>query len=344
MNSIPHNHGIVSIVVVPNRMSLNRKKRSASAGGIVQTPSPTSVAVNESEFEDSNRNIISLGVYTLADERGPQSLTKVRDQKLREACVHNAGVCVDLGQDEKANTWNLLSQMAENVLEDEHDNFNGWGGPYGGSLGHDLVSKMLTYYEGQGDVQMLATMVCVLGGDQRTKVADGCSLLPVSHQDRYDGYIRQYADLLYRWRLMSERAELCKYLGRQLPDAAGGNDQYAIVDTNVWCKIHRKVTTDNGICRQCRNYAFRCSICDIAVRGLFTLCGRCGHGGHTSHLTEWFNKHSVCPTGCGCSCLLVAPMQMDNINQNIALPQLLTDGQDPVPMRRKSGSPRAQGK
>lgn len=294
-------------------MPFGRKKRSSSAGGIAQSPSPTSIAVDESELGDSSLHVIPLGVYTLTEECGPPRRAKLREEKLRDTCLHNAEVCINLGQTEKANVWNLLSQMAENVLQDEHDNFNGWGGAYGGSLGHDLVSSFLRFYEAQGDVQMLATMVCVLGGGQWKKVAEGCSLLPASHQDRYDSYIRRYADVLYGWRLMAIRAEVNKHLVRRLPDPSG-DDQYASVDIVVWCsRCHQEATTDDGICRNCRNYAFCCSLCGIAVRGLFTVCASCGHGGHTSHLTEWFNKHSVCPTGCGCECVLVTTMQMEDV-------------------------------
>jgi len=298
------------LFTVPNKMPFGRKKRSASSGAVVQTPSPASVAVDENELGNSSLQVIPLGVYTLAGARGPPRRATLRDEKLRDTCLHNAEVCINLGQNEKANVWNLLSQMAENVLEDEHDNFNGWGGAYGGSLGHNLVSSFLQFYEAQGDVQMLATIVCVLGGGQRKNVAEGSSLLPASHQDRYDSYIRRYADVLYGWRLMSIRAELRKHLVQRLPDPSG-DDEYAGVGIVVWCsRCHQEATTDNGICRQCRNYAFRCSLCDIAVRGLFTVCASCGHGGHTSHLTEWFSKHSVCPTGCGCECVLVTTMQM----------------------------------
>ena len=271
----------------------------------MRTPSPTSIAVDETEPGNPNQKVFPLGVYTLAEEYRPPLRARLREEKLRDTCLHNAEVCINLGQTEKANVWKLLSQMAENVLEDEHDNFNGWGGAYGGSLGHDLVSSLVHFYEAQGDVQMLATVVCVLGGGHRKKVADGFSLLPVSHLERYDSYIRRYADVLYGWKLMSIRAELNKHLVQRLPDP-GGDDQYIAVGIAVWCsRCHQEATTDDGICRQCRNYAFRCSICDIAVRGLFTVCACCGHGGHTSHLTPWFAEHSVCPTGCGCECVLV---------------------------------------
>lgn len=280
-------------------MPLDRGKRSVSSNAVMQTPSPTSVAVEESENGLCNLTINPLGVYTLTEERAPPG-KKEREERVHDLCEHNAEVCMKLGQSEKASVWKILSQMAENVLEDEHDNFNGWGGAYGGSLGRDLVASFLDFYQAQGDVQMLATMVCVLSGGRRNKIAEGKSLLPASHDDRYDTYIRRYADVLSGWRLMSLCAELNKQLVQRLP----GNDTVT-VDLVVWCSTcHQEATGGSGICRQCRNYTFRCSICDIAVRGLFTVCANCGHGGHMSHMTPWFEKHSVCPTGCGCECVM----------------------------------------
>ena len=329
-------------LIVPNKM----RKRPSPSGAIVQSSSQTSIVIDDSDLGSTDKNVISLGVYILSGDRGPPRRAKQREERLRDVCLHNAKISTSLGQTGKANVWHLLSQMAENVLKDEHDNFNGWGGAYGGSLGNELVSSFLQYYEMQGDVQMLATMVCVLGGNQRSKVAEGCSLLPVSHQDRYDSYIRRYADVLYAWKLMSERAELCKHLVKRLPDPS--DDQYSAVDIVVWCsRCHQEAATDNGICRNCRNYAFRCSLCDVAVRGLFTVCASCGHGGHTGHLAEWFNKHSVCPTGCGCDCVSVMTTQMGDVagleqpllNEMLEeTPELLIAGAGQIPLEGYSAT------
>lgn len=316
---------------VPNKMPLARRKRSISASPVTQTPSPTSVAVEESENGHSNFKNNLLGVYTLTEERTPPGKQE-REERIRDICFHNAEVCMTLGQSEKANVWNLLSQMADIVL----DNFNGWGGAYGASLGHDLVASFLDYYQAQGDVQMLATMVCVLSGGRRKVITEGNALLPASHEDRYDMYIRRYADVLSSWRLASLRAELNKHLVQRLPGNAGGT-----VDLVVWCSTcHQEAIDGTDICRMCRNYAFRCSICDIAVRGLFTMCANCGHGGHAIHMTPWFEKHSVCPTGCGCECMLTTSMHSgDPASSNkpmldktlLETPELLLAGVSPHP-------------
>ena len=79
----------------------------------------------------------------------------------------------------------------------------------------------------------------------------------------------------------------------------------------------------NGItCPRCNRYGLSCSICRIAVKGVYRLsllefikgcslstlgcsnfCLSCGHGGHTFHMMDWFTDHDVCPTGCGCHCI-----------------------------------------
>ena len=43
--------------------------------------------------------------------------------------------------------------------------------------------------------------------------------------------------------------------------------------------------------------------CVVCAAGLSNFCLVCGHGGHTGHMMEWFVSQTVCPTGCGCSCM-----------------------------------------
>ena len=55
-------------------------------------------------------------------------------------------------------------------------------------------------------------------------------------------------------------------------------------------------------CRRCGDYALRCALCQMAVRGAFYFCEKCGHGGHPEHLRSWFAVHTDCAAGCGCLC------------------------------------------
>lgn len=56
------------------------------------------------------------------------------------------------------------------------------------------------------------------------------------------------------------------------------------------------------MCSSCRDFAVRCSVCQLVVRGQSMFCMTCGHGGHAEHLREWFEVETACPTGCGCWC------------------------------------------
>lgn len=71
----------------------------------------------------------------------------------------------------------------------------------------------------------------------------------------------------------------------------------------VYC-CHCRNQVRGTQCAVCKRLTFQCAICHVAVRGSSNFCLSCGHGGHTSHMMEWFRSQEVCPTGCGCHCLL----------------------------------------
>ena len=274
-------------------------------------------------------------MYTLrVPKLHPDDSTKRSLDEIERICLHNASVCADLGDHEKEAVWNLLAQTVDRQLDVAgSQSFNGWGGNGGGALGVELVGNLLKYYEARGDCQMLATMTCVLSGGRRSSLRqqsqliyddDRPYLLPLNQDEKYDMYIRRYADLLYSWGLLSLRAELNKHLiripatnnnnpithpvsGRHMgsveenSDLEGRRPGIAVVFQCPKCGEDTEFNTN--VCRNCRDFAFRCSICDNAVQGLFTVCDFCGHGGHVDHMTSWFAKHLECPTGCGCTCM-----------------------------------------
>jgi hypothetical protein len=276
--------------------------------------------------------IVKLGVYTLR-------LPKIQDDcdkrktldEIKRICLHNAAICHDIGDKEKEGVWNLLDQTVDRQLDEGgKQSFNGWGGNGGGALGVELVGNLLKYYEARGDCQMLATMVCVLSGGRRSVLRqeaqmsgneDRPYLLPLDQDEKYDLYIRRYADLLYEWGLLSLRAELNKHLIR-VPATNMNNDPTTLQTTMLrttdlkssdgrlpgiavvfQCpKCGDDTEFNTNVCRKCRDFAFRCSICDNAIQGLFTVCDYCNHGGHVEHMTSWFANNVECPTGCGCAC------------------------------------------
>ncbi|CAG5116352.1 unnamed protein product, partial [Candidula unifasciata] len=104
-----------------------------------------------------------------------------------------------------------------------------------------------------------------------------------------------YAEILFKWGLLNERTQVLKYTDITEADSS-------IIEFPVTCcNCSEEV---RGVqCNRCRYPALRCSICHIGVRGTANLCLACGHGGHTAHMMIWFTSYTVCPTGCGCSCL-----------------------------------------
>ncbi|XP_053127088.1 GATOR complex protein WDR59 isoform X2 [Hemicordylus capensis] len=121
-------------------------------------------------------------------------------------------------------------------------------------------------------------------------------LLDPANTQQFDDFKKCYGEILYRWGLREKRAEVLKFVSCP-PDPHKG------IEFGVYCSHCRSEV--RGIqCAICKGFAFQCAICHVAVRGSSNFCLTCGHGGHTSHMMEWFRTQEVCPTGCGCHCLL----------------------------------------
>lgn len=232
-----------------------------------------------------------VGVYTLRVEQ-PDSSSSSRDRELaqiQDACLHNAGVCAALGEIGKSQTWELLAKATESGFSTSHTTYDGWGGIGGDALSFELVGNVFNYYEWLGDVQMLATMVCLLrptsqdaGKENVSKTSKPWSLLPKGQDDKFDMYIRRYADLLYSWGMLTTRAELNKHLVL-IPNpseggmvAAGQSNENRVIPSIAFCFTcpicSKETIPGKNFCSTCQDYAFRCIICDTAVRGLFTAC------------------------------------------------------------------------
>ncbi len=251
------------------------------------------------------------GVRTLRIPRHDQKSAYLDElEEIHQLCLHNAEVSKDCEEVEKENVWSLLAETVINQMNEDGKMFNGWGGKGGGALGINMVENFFSYYEALGDVQMLATMFCVLRGRSCQTANNGHSLLPKSREEVHDTYVIRYAELLYSWGLLNTRAELNKHLQRRFEksDFRFQSNKEGIVEpfdlgVTMSCpRCSKEVDSRTNYCISCKDFAFRCSICDTAVRGLFTFCEICKHGGHLRHMVSWFSKNSFCPTGCGCQC------------------------------------------
>lgn len=275
---------------------------------------------------------VDLGVHTLRlqGNDGERRCLEKLEETCR-ICRHNAQVSKECGSPEKEDVWNLLAEIVENQMDDEGKVFNGWGGKGGGALGVEMAANFFQFYEAIGDIQMLATMFCVLNGGRDRIKGDHPNLL--THGRVYDNYIKRYAELLHAWDLLNVRAELNKHLTRkqfefdfQWMEGSQGTAAPRTLGIGLSCpRCNSEVDPGTNVCGRCRDWAFRCSICDNAVRGLFTFCDYCHHGGHLQHLLKWFSSNSYCPTGCGCQCSFTStfhPPESDISRHDVSLPAL----------------------
>uniref|UniRef100_A0A8C9SH36 WD repeat domain 59 n=1 Tax=Scleropages formosus TaxID=113540 RepID=A0A8C9SH36_SCLFO len=113
---------------------------------------------------------------------------------------------------------------------------------------------------------------------------------------QFDDFKKCYGEILYRWGLREKRAEVLKFSSCP-PEPHKG------IEFGLYCCYCRSEVRGTQ-CAVCKRLTFQCAICHVAVRGSSNFCLSCGHGGHTSHMMEWFRTQEVCPTGCGCHCLL----------------------------------------
>ncbi|XP_053304954.1 GATOR complex protein WDR59 [Spea bombifrons] len=121
-------------------------------------------------------------------------------------------------------------------------------------------------------------------------------LLDPANTQQFDDFKKCYGEILYRWGLQEKRAEVLKFVSCP-PEPHRG------IEFGVYCS-HCRSEVRGTQCAICKGFTFQCSICHVAVRGSSNFCLSCGHGGHTTHMLEWFSTQEVCPTGCGCHCLL----------------------------------------
>lgn len=213
------------------------------------------------------------GVQTVQAQR-PTKAFSDDIAKMEASCSKNASVCENTGETDKAKTWKLLKQtLAYQRLRIVND-FDGWNC----AIGAGIVDKVLRYYEARGDVQMLSSIVALLlSGDRSGKA----SLLQRDQYQRYNLYIARYVELLYGWNLLSLRAAYVKCLRfpnlntqtKTLGNTAKDHTKEATMEVMFKCpRCSTQHEEGKNYCRTCRDFSFRCSLCDQAVRGLFTLC------------------------------------------------------------------------
>ncbi|KAJ3027868.1 GATOR complex protein wdr59, partial [Rhizophlyctis rosea] len=124
----------------------------------------------------------------------------------------------------------------------------------------------------------------------------------------YDRWRVGYADMLYGWGMLEQRAEVLKFVGG---GGGGVSAQHSGVDIGIICPTcgtELAPTRKHHYCWRCdrKRTGIRCTICRLLCKGLTNFCLECGHGGCAGHYWEWFGKggERECPSGCGCVCVL----------------------------------------
>jgi len=246
------------------------------------------------------------GVYTRSRICTWSSKVQQRLVEARHLCAHNAKVCRLLGDLSKASIWDVLQQIVEGRLTAVQSKTGVWNTKAGDALASNFLSNTLRFLEYNGDIQMLATVVCVLRTDTQDlpkHERKRCVFLPVDTMGRYDSYIQMYSRILYAWRLLSVRAELNKRLSPEYRDDPFSLEFTALALPSLCNLCGEKNRNGSTLCSSCNSFLFRCVVCETACKGLFTYCLYCGHGGHASHLFDYFQLRQECPTGCGCRCV-----------------------------------------
>ncbi|EDW11288.1 GATOR complex protein Wdr59 [Drosophila mojavensis] len=125
--------------------------------------------------------------------------------------------------------------------------------------------------------------------------AYACSLIRRSKMPLFDQFKRAYADVLFGWQLLSKRALILKHT---LHTPAPTQGVEFVTECSGCAKPKRTPK-----CEPCKRPVLFCILCSLPVRGAANACLSCGHGGHMQHMMQWFERHIVCATGCGCNCL-----------------------------------------
>ncbi|XP_065781082.1 GATOR2 complex protein WDR59 isoform X4 [Muntiacus reevesi] len=230
---------------------------------------------------------------------------------IQETCQKNAASALLVGRKDLVQP-SFTSSGSCSSLSDPGFNTGGWNivgretehlsSPWGESSPEEIRFGSLTYSDPRERER-----------DQHDK---NKRLLDPANTQQFDDFKKCYGEILYRWGLREKRAEVLKFVSCP-PDPHKGIVLVAEPispclsfghlrpppEFGVYCS-HCRSEVRGTQCAICKGFTFQCAICHVAVRGSSNFCLTCGHGGHTSHMMEWFWTQEVCPTGCGCHCLL----------------------------------------
>ena len=93
-------------------------------------------------------------------------------------------------------------------------------------------------------------------------------LLPRSIDEKnnalYDVYKKAYAEVLHRWRLLDERAQVLKHV------FTTSYDTHKSIEFQSECHSCKK-SSKGPQCSMCKRLTFQCAVCHISVRGNYCI-------------------------------------------------------------------------
>jgi len=135
--------------------------------------------------------------------------------------------------------------------------------------------------------------------------------LPLDFIEKLIAHVVAYAEMLYAWGLVQQRAQLLKVLRLTVPSVSTSNDtqMYPTLEVTRCCQTCSRelpastLPQRGATCPVCvRVSATLCTVCRMLVKGLSHNCVSCLH---VTHLRCWDRQRLFsCPTGCGCECKL----------------------------------------
>lgn len=156
-----------------------------------------------------------------------------------------------------------------------------------------LLTQLITRLADSGDAQTAACLLLVLSAN-RPRTSPEPHQLPEAGQLWISGYL----ELLWKlqlWSVATRVIQLAPYESIRCLNQVG---------VHVQCGSCGRPA--GHWCRRCRNVNGACAVCRRPVRGLMLWCQGCAHGGHLTHISEWFSRYRLCPTGCGHRCVPIS--------------------------------------
>ncbi|CAM9157136.1 unnamed protein product [Chrysoparadoxa australica] len=179
-----------------------------------------------------------------------------------------------------------------------------------GAFGQPMLEKICKHYQACDDVQMLATMLCVLGSNEGGP--DTSLLPPHISADSFNRCLEGYGQLLYAWGAHEQRVEALKHkkpsARRRTLSRHGGQkkavprtgqtsqrrtraamelDPELTLSSYAKCSKCHQVLVEGKACQKCQEFSVRCSLCHLTARGMASFCFKCGHGGASSAVASY---------------------------------------------------------